>query len=198
VQILLDELPCDVEAATVAEAVMAVAALARERGRLIVDVVVDGTRWNGDAAPPAGAASVVALTSTEPAALVRETFAHAAEALVEADGLQRAAAESLQSDRAVEAMDNLAGAMAIWDGVREAIVSAATLGALGGGAAAPAEAACPDLEPAVALLQGRLEALRTALQRGDTVAVSDALLYEFPEVVARWRALLEALRGQVK
>ncbi len=191
-QILLDEVPCELDAATVAEAVLAAAALARSQGRLIVDVSVDGTRWTEDSSAPSAPASIVALTSAQPSVLVRETFAQAADALAEADSLQRAAAESLQSDRGLAAMDMLAGAMAIWEGVREAIVNGSAIGGL------DLAAQGSGLDAAVALLHGRLDALRGALHHGDLVAVADLLLYEFPEVVARWRVLLGDLRQQVQ
>lgn len=191
-QILLDDVTCELDAATVAEAVLAAAALARSQGRLVVDVIVDGTRWTEDPSAPSAAASVVALTSAQPAVLVWETFAQAVEALAEADSLQRAAAESLQSDRALAAMDKLAGAMAIWEGVREAIVNGAAIAGLD--LAAPGA----GLDAAVTLLHDKLEALHGALRQGDLVAVADALLYEFPEVVTRWRALLGELQQQVQ
>ncbi len=44
-QILIDDLPCDLDANTVGEAIEGAADLARDRGRLIVDVTVDGARW---------------------------------------------------------------------------------------------------------------------------------------------------------
>lgn len=191
-QILLDQVPCELDAATVAEAVLAAAALARSQGRLIVDVSVDGTRWTEELSAPSAPASIVALTSAQPTVLVRETFAQAADALAEADSLQRAAAESLQSDRGLAAMDMLAGAMAIWEGVREAIVNGSAIGGLN------LDAQGAGLDAAVALLHGKLDALRGALHQGDLVAVADVLLYEFPEVVARWRALLGELQQQVQ
>ncbi len=191
-QILLDEVPCQLDAATVAEAVLAAAALARSQGRLIVDVSVDGARWTEELSAPSAPASVVALTSAQPSVLVRETFAQAADALAEADSLQRAAAESLQSDRGLAAMDKLAGAMAIWECVREVIVNGSAVGGLDLGAQGA------RLDEAVTLLHGKLDALRGALHQGDLVAVADVLLYEFPEVVALWRALLGELQQQVQ
>lgn len=191
-QILLDDVPCDLDAATVGEAVMAAAALAEGQGRLIVDVMVDGARWAEGPSLGGGPASVVALRTAEPSVLVRDTFAQAGEALAEADALQRAAAESLQSDHGPDAMDKLGAAMEIWEAVREAIVNGSALAALDLGASHA------GLEQAVQLLQEKLEGLRGALHRGDLVAISDTLLYEFPEVVARWRALLGALQQQVR
>ena len=44
-QVLLDDIPTDIAAQTVGEAIDAAADLADGRGRLIVDVSVDGTHW---------------------------------------------------------------------------------------------------------------------------------------------------------
>ena len=195
-QILLDDVPCDVPAATVGEAIAAAAELAGRQGRLIVDVTVDGTRWTEeDPAAEGRAASVVALRSADPPELVRQAFADAEEALADAGTLQKEAAELLQSDRVVAAMDKLGGAMSIWLCVREAIVKGAALAELDLAAALPGGL---GLDEAVQLLQDKLEGLRAALREADHVAVSDALLYEFPEVVARWRGLLQDLQKQVR
>ena len=114
-QVLLDQNPCDVQATTVGEAVDAAAALARDQGRMIVEISVDGVTWPEThlASPQqlGAAAEVVALTTAEPATLVRQVFSDAAEALADADTLQREAAESLQADEQIVAMDKLNEAM---------------------------------------------------------------------------------------
>ena len=91
-QILLDDIPCNVEARTVGEAIEGGADLARDRGRLIVDVTVDGSQLSeADLASPAQqtrTAQVVRLVTADPVELVRQTLDDAREALAEADELQ--------------------------------------------------------------------------------------------------------------
>jgi hypothetical protein len=40
--------------------------------------------------------------------------------------------------------------------------------------------------------------LRTALEQEDQIALADALLYEFPDVVREWRGILQHLRTMVE
>ena len=48
-------------------------------------------------------------------------------------------------------------------------------------------------EEATADLNRKLVALRDAMQSGDTVAVCDCLLYEFPGTTKRWAGMLAEL-----
>src|SRR5437667_1053312 len=109
-RVTLDQRMCDVKAESVEDAIAAAANLAQQRGRMIVEVLVDGELWTGDCAALAAVSTVasdIQLTSADPIALVCETFDQASAALREADSLQQAAAELLQADRAPEAMEKL-------------------------------------------------------------------------------------------
>ena len=44
-RVLLDDIPCDVTATTVSQAIEAAAVVANNKGRLIVEVSVDGSQW---------------------------------------------------------------------------------------------------------------------------------------------------------
>lgn len=197
-QVLLDDKPCDFEAHTVGQAIEGAAALARDRGRLIVDVSVDGSRWTdsrlGRPETESAVADVVRLVSAEPAELVRETFRQAREALVEVDRLQQEAAELLQSDRQAASMDTLSEAITIWLSVRQAVVQGAQLTGLD---LNDVNTPHPIIESIHSLNQ-RLEILRTALTRRDLIGLSDALLYEFPEVIEGWQAALTELERRVE
>ncbi len=197
-QILIDDLPCDVDANTVGEAIEGAADIARDRGRLIVDVTVDGARWTeADLASTrrhAQTAHVVRFSSAEPIELVRHTFADAVDALTEADALQREAAELLQSDKGTVAMDKLGEAVSIWLSVQEAIVSGTQLVGLeletvtiGG----------KPLPEAIARLSDHLNAIRTGLKQSNVIELADTLLYEFPPIVEEWRRLLAELQQRI-
>ena len=196
-RVLLDEVVCDVTPQSVAEAIAAGAALAQDRGRTIADVFVDGTRWTDDrlAGPEvANAAEEVLLVTSDPAVLVSQTLADAAEALVDADTLQREAAELMQADQHVAAMDRLQQAIAIWQAVQQAVVKGSQLVHLD---LEQIEVNGTTLRAAVDRLSERLRMMRSALAANDPVGLSDTLLYEMPEVVAEWRELLTHVQTQV-
>jgi hypothetical protein len=193
-RVLLDDMPCDVKATTVGEALDAAAAVAEQRGRLIVDVAVDGTPWTeSDLASPdrsAAGAEIIRFTSAAPRELVRHTFADAADALINADELQRETAQLLQADQRVVSLDKLNEAISIWLQVQEAIVKGSQLVGL-----KLDEVALPrPIGESISILNQRLEAVHGALAQEDVIALADTLLYEFPEVVEEWRCILAELQ----
>ncbi len=197
-QILIDDLPCDMDANTVGEAIEGAAELARDRGRLIVDVTVDGDRWTqADLASTrrhAQTAQVVRFSSAEPVELVRHTFADALDALAEADELQREAAELLQSDRGTVAMDKLGEAVSIWLCVQEAIMNGTKLVGLDLDTVTIGGKPLPE---AIARLSDHLNAIRTGLKQSNMIELADTLLYEFPPIVEEWRRLLTELQERI-
>ncbi len=193
-RIFLDDAACqDIHADSVAAAVQAAADIARQRGRTIVDVMVDGSKWSADRidsdeAKAASGANEVRLVTADPLLLVCEAFADAADVLGEIDRLQQTAAELLQADRAGEAMERLGNALELWGSVHQAV----TMGS------AMASVDLQPLQPSVERLTIRLKAVRSALEQRDVVALADTLLYDLPEVVNEWRSLLHGLRERVR
>ncbi len=197
-QVLLDDIPCNVQARTVGEAIEGGADLARDRGRLIVDVTVDGSNLSeadlASAQHQSRTAQVVRLTSADPVELVRQTLGDACEALTEAAELQREAAQLLQSDQHTVSMDKLTEAITIWLCVQEAVIKSAQLIGLDLDAAGSGDQGLPD---AIRRLKERLEAVHRALQDRDEISLADTLLYEFPQVIEQWQRLLGELQGRV-
>ncbi len=197
-QILIDDLPCDMDANTVGEAIEGAADLARDRGRLIVDVTVDGDRWTeadlASTGRQAQTAQVIRFASAEPVELVRQTLEDAGNALTNADALQREAAELLQSDDAAVAMDKLGEAISIWLGVQKAIVSGAQLVELDLDTMTVGGKPLPE---AIARLADRLGAVRNGLKQRNAIDLADTLLYEFPPIVEEWRRLLSELQERI-
>ena len=197
-QILIDDLICDMDAITVGEAIDGAADLARDRGRLIVDVTVDGTKWTqadlASAQRHAQTAQVVRFSSAEPVDLVRHTFADAVDALAEADDLQREAAELLQSDKGTVAMDKLGEAISIWLCVQEAIVNGTQLVGLDLATLTIGGKPFPE---AIGRLSDRLNAVRRGLSERNEIELADTLLYDFPPIVEEWRCLLVELQERI-
>ena len=197
-QILLDENVCDVAAETVEEAIAVCANLVEAQGRMIVDVHVDGARWSeeelGSTENQSTTAQVVELTSADPAQLVVQTFQDAAEALTDADELQQEAAQLLQSDQRTICMDKMGEALSIWLSVQQAIVKGSQVIGL------QLDEVTVDGTPivtSIVQLNEQLRMLRTALEQDDQIALADALLYEFPDIVREWQGILEHLQTLV-
>ena len=198
-QVLLDSDPCEMKAQTVGEAIAAAATLAQTRGRLIIDVIVDGLRWSEQQLDSAqqndATAETIEFITAEPKELVLQTFEDAAEALTDADALQKEAAELLQADQSIICMDKLAEALSIWLTVQQAIVKGSQVVELQLDSISVNKI---PITESIARLNENLQLLRSALQQDDQVAVADALLYEFPDIINEWRTILEHLQSLVE
>ena len=198
-QVLLDSDPCEMKAQTVGEAIAAAATLAQTRGRLIIDVIVDGLRWSEQQLDSAqqndATAETIEFITAEPKELVLQTFEDAAEALTDADALQKEAAELLQADQSIICMDKLAEALSIWLTVQQAIVKGSQVVELQLDSISVKKV---PITESIARLNENLQLLRSALQQDDQVAVADALLYEFPDIINEWRTILEHLQSLVE
>jgi len=205
-RVLLDELPCDVRADSVGEAIDAASALAENDGRMIIEVVVDGEQWTAQHLESkvkcAQPADEVRLTSADPMKLVAQTFRDASRALSDATTLQQHAAELLQSDRMSEAMHELHEAILIWIAVQQALTMGLDLANVDPHQPAfesdePGETA-PTITALITRLQDRLAMVHDTLKAKDTVAVADVLLYELPPIVANWQSMLEHLQARLE
>jgi hypothetical protein len=197
-RILLDETETSLDARSIAEALSRAADEAARRGRMIVEVEVDGVRWSEEDLASSDAiqraAAELRLTSIHPAELLRETFVQAGAAVDEADAMQRESAEQLQSGKVGEAMASLSTALALWGSVQTALSRGLELKVLThAGSGEPI-----DLDGAVAALDGQLRIVRDAIGAQDLVALGDCLLYEFPPVSARFAAMLRALAARAE
>lgn len=193
-RILLDDRDTGISAHTIGEAVAGAATMAERDGRQVVDVYVDGEEWTEEelASPDRlrQAADEVRVTSVRPAELVRETFVHAAQALLEAEQMQRNAAKLMRADAAKDGLDALMQALGVWVNIHKATVQGIQFARID-----PRTVSTPEgtFEEATADLNRKLVALRDAMQSGDTVAVCDCLLYEFPGTTKRWAGMLAEL-----
>lgn len=198
-RVILDDEPCLSDATTVGEAIDGAAAVAERRGRIVIEVTVDGAAWNDSDLVSAerrdGPACEIALVSANLKDLVCRTLDDAAAALLDAETMQCEAAELLQADRRAEAMEKLGAAITIWQSVHLAVLQSAQ--ACGIDLTALTIGGHP-MTDAVIRLSTQLDALRTALDGDDPVGLSDTLLYDLPDVVAEWREVLHVLRSRVE
>ncbi|MEY3141693.1 MAG: hypothetical protein RLY21_186 [Planctomycetota bacterium] len=193
-RILLDESETTLAADTVGDALRQAAALAGERGRMIVEIEVDGIRWSEeDLSTPETAqraAGELKLLTAHPAELLRETFEHSADAIAEVEEIQREAAKHFQGGRTKDGLNQLLEALALWGAVQTGLGRGLNLGVLSQQAL---QARGIDVDGPVQALETKLRELREAIMSQDFTTLSDCLMYEFPAVAQRVAALLRAL-----
>jgi hypothetical protein len=116
--------------------------------------------------------------------------------LDEARGLHESAAGKLQRGRWEDAVADLRGALGHWQRVQAGVSQCLKL--VGAGLLQAGDS--PDLDLASALdeLAGRLRGLMDSIRQRDTVAMADALVYEWPGAIDRWHELLEAMSQRLE
>jgi hypothetical protein len=198
-RILLDESECDLQVDSIGEAIAAAAELAREDGRMVVEVVVDGRTWTAsDLDSPeltTESADEVHLTTADPRQLVTSALADAVEALGRVLALQSDAAELLQGGNQATALQRLGEAVGLWLTVQQAIVQCSEIAGVNLDECSAAGRSAIEL---VEELGRHLGTLRDQLQAGDVSAVADTLLYDLPDVVEQWRELLAEMQRKVE
>lgn len=201
-RVMLDQSLCDVSADTVGQAIDAVSQLARQRQRLIVEVLVDGRAWSPDEIEHAerrkASANEIHFVSSEPIPLIRQTLDDASAALKEADELQQAAASELQAGKTATAMAKLTQAFEIWASVQQAVEMSTAVRGIDLAALRLTGDSNTTAATLVRGLHEHLQHVRDALRRSDTVALADILLYDLPSVVHQWRGMLDDLQDQVR
>lgn len=194
-QITLDQQPCDVTVDSIWEAIAEASAIAHANGRMIIEVIVDGTPLTDDELSSLQeqqrSASSIELTSANVNTLVAEVFAEAEESLGQAEAIQNEAAELLQTGAQTEGMAKLSEAVTIWQTAQRALMLG--IEAMDGGTS---EMKGKSFDDAVTQLRQQLDSICESLRQRDMIALSDALMYELPDCVTRWRGMLTALRKQ--
>jgi len=132
----------------------------------------------------------VRLTSADPKALAISTLHQVREHLPNATALHEQAAECLQADNPTEALKHIAAAIEVWMQTQEAVLGSARVVGLG------LDEVTVEGEPMTAFtdeLIQQLHNLKDLIGAQDTVALADALAYEWPAVVHRWDKLIHHL-----
>ncbi len=198
-RILLDGNPLEnITAVSVKEATDVAANVTRDRGRMIVEVIVDGEKLNEkqiqDELAGSSPADEVQFNSADSRKLVSSAFQDSIDALAEADNFQREAAELIQADRSSEAMEKLNQAIQIWQSVQKAVMIGVEIVTVDPGDEKHFEEL---ITGAIERLNQQLSTIKEGLNSDDPIGISDALMYDMPEVVQEWRSLLHELSGRV-
>ena len=198
-RVFLDEQLCETDADSVAAAIAGAASLAEERGRMVVEVMVDGDHWTDEQIASASSSDTgveeVKLRTAVPGQLVCQVLQDAEAVLGEVESIQHQAAELIESDQRAEAMERLNEALTIWVNVQQAVSMSAEIM----GWSLESEEAGPD-SPAAIIdhLNGQLKLVRQALETDDPIGLTDSLRFDLPEVVGQWRKLLSDLADRAE
>ena len=167
--------------------------------RVVVEVQLDGQTLDQAALDdqlekPTGAAEV-RLYSADPVELCLQALGDTRHQLAELGKLQQSAAELLQSDEGAEAYAKLGVVIQVWLNVSQAVTQSSDL--------AGVDLATLDVggEPASAVTEGLVEQLRSVkglVEAQDTTGLADALAYEWPPVIEKWDALVQAVSGSIE
>ena len=163
-------------------------------GRLVVEVLLDGKVLDPDGLDAEQNTPVAdsewRLYTANPRELAVATLQQVAERLNDARQAQAEAAELLQQDRPADAMKHVTVAIEAWQQTQQAVLYSATLVGI------DLDGRAVDGQPVdqiVLLLLDQLKELRELLSAGDTVAMADALAYEWPQTIDRWQVLIGKL-----
>lgn len=169
------------------------------RGRMVVEVCLDGQPLLGSALQaqsemPVGM-SDLRLYSAHPHELAATTLQQVVEQLNEVRQVHTQAAELFQSDEASKAMPLLGQAMEQWTHAPVAVVRTAEL--LGLATNQPLVEGV-SIDQAASELALQLRQLRDQVAAGDVVALGDAMAYEWTATADRWTALVRAMLSLIE
>jgi hypothetical protein len=170
-----------------------------EHKRVVVEVQIDGQSLVDSEIDEQQDAAIgdreVRLFTADPVALAVGTLGQVREVLDVAQRVQTEAAELFQEDRSADAIQRVAEAMSIWQQTQQAVLHSAVLLELD---LDQRTVAGTPVSETVNDLIGHLMSLRDQLAAGDTVAVADALAYEWPQTVQHWQKLIDAMIGWIE
>lgn len=194
----LDGQSLTIDRPSLAAALEAGATSAREQGRIIVEVFLDGQPVQGEAlgepSDEALDAGHIEMTSTDPTSLVRVTLFDAADAMDSAKDEHAACAEMIHRGDIGAAMGSLGQLLSTWQAVREAIAH--------GGAAIGQPlsdyAGEGKLDERTEALSKQLDDLKRAVGDDDLSTVADLLEDDLRAEAGLWADTLRHIADAMK
>jgi hypothetical protein len=196
--VYLDDQPLDLAGGSLAEALAQARTRLAGSGRVLVEVKADGQALQGAELERRMHAAVgqteLRLGSADPRELSLTALSAVRARLAESAATQTQAADAFLRDDFPNALRGLGKAMEVWSQTPQALVKTAQMLGL------PPEklsAAGQTLDGLTADLARRLQAIHDLVAARDSVALADALTYEWPGVIAQWDALAAHLIEQI-
>lgn len=142
--------------------------------------VIDGGEWR--------------LYTADPRDLTRATLEMMLVQLDKANHHQADAADKLTRDDQVKAMNSIDQALEVWQQTQTAVHQSVTLLNIDLSKVELGDHTASDV---VIDLAEKLRAFIETLREGDSVALADALAYEWPQSIERWQGMLAAIIEQI-
>lgn len=198
-QVILDEQSVELPGPSLGELLDAARKKLADGGRVVVEVAIDGNKLDEQQITDRQGEDVgrldVRFTSADPKALAVETLEQVRARLGDAEEFQKEAADLLQRDQTQNALHKVGESIEAWLQVQQAVLHSTVLLGI------DLDQIVVHGEPAHALTTQALERLQDVkayLQANDTVALADALEYEWPETTAKWHTLIDEVIAKIK
>jgi len=192
--VYFDDEPTDLAADNLAALLETASDRLAADGRIIVEVVLDDEPFGFERLDEAQDIPVgprdVRLSTANPSELAVQTLYALQDAMEGLRETQNLAAEKLQEDKPAEAMQTLHQALEVWMQAQQAVLDSARVGGIDLEAIKVADRPASEI---INRLVEMLHELKDTVEAGDTVALSDALAYEWPDMIDRWQQLVGAL-----
>jgi hypothetical protein len=164
--------------------------------RLVVNVLIDGEepdlRRLGDVRKSTLKDHTIFIETTDPRQMANQVLSEVEAQLGEADRLKSEAAELLQKNQNVKAMERLAGCFSTWQSAQQSLLSIAQLLKIDLATVIVADKRLTDL---VGECTQQLKDIKSSLENRDFVTLGDLLIYETNDMSLNWRQAIAALRG---
>jgi len=168
--------------------------LAQNKGRMIIEVTLDGSPLDQDQLEAAINNQLngneLRCTTADPISQVREAFTEASETLNRIAALQSETADQIQAGQNQQTIENLTQIIQLWSQVQQCVDSGTSLVKIDLDSLRDEQI---EIGQAIDQLTDRLREIKEALTGGDWLAVSDCLGYEMGPVTEQWRTLLNTL-----
>jgi len=196
--IYLDDVAVELQGQTLGELLHAASHQLSDSSRIIAEVRQDGeplTPEALDAAQGEAPTGEIHLISTDARRLSLDVLEQVQQRLQESGEIMESAAALFQQDRATEGMEKIGAAMQVWQQVQQAVSQSATLMKVNLDAL---EYDGRTIDAWSTELLEKFKQLRSSIEAGDVVGLSDALAYEWPEQIEHWRGIIGRLMSRIQ